>query len=190
MLREFTFKIPLTRFGIGLSITNVVDFERAASENRIVQTAGVVDNRHHLAGQRRPEHAAFAKEDVARHLNRVRCMIAFFGLVGVEAQKIDRLLSLEVNETQILTVLQPPTSRLTRRNDIVTQYPAINLDAVDGHALSPQHPLPLGIRINSLISATVSPIPVEFAGLEHERARLQLAILEAIDGHHFRIVAG
>lgn len=100
------------------------------------------------------------------------------------------VLSLEINETQILTALKPPTPRLTRRNDIVTQYPAINLDAVDSHDVSPQRPLPLGTSFNSLISAAVSPIPVEFSGLEHERSRLQLAILDAVDGHHLRIVAG
>ena len=71
MLREFTLEVPLARFGICLSIADGVDFENAASENRIMQTAGVVHNRHHLAGQGRPEYATFAKKDVTRHLERV-----------------------------------------------------------------------------------------------------------------------
>ena len=114
MAGELGLEVLLASPGIAGAVAHVVELERAAPEDGVVSAAGVLDHRHHLAGPHRPQHRSLAEVDVALELDRVRRVVALFGVVGVEAEEVDRLLTLEIDEHEVLAPSDPPAPRPSR----------------------------------------------------------------------------
>ena len=77
----------------------IVRFAAAAIE-RVVTTAGIRDDSKQRGAAIGIKHCVDPNIDVALHLDRIGGAVAVAAISGVEAQKIDRLLALQIDEPQ------------------------------------------------------------------------------------------
>ena len=117
MAGELGLEVLLAGARVACAVAHVVELERAASEDRVVPAAGVLDDGHHPAGTHGPQHRALAEVDVALELDRVRRVVTLRGVVGVVAEEVDRLLALEIDEHQTFSLGDPPAPRQSRPDD-------------------------------------------------------------------------
>ena len=81
--------------------------------------AGIFDESHQLAGPHGPHARVLAEIDVAVQLDGVGGIVTVRRVVGVVAQKIDRLLALEIDDAQDFPLAHHGAPRLAGRNDRV-----------------------------------------------------------------------
>src|SRR5262249_12414310 len=88
------------------AVTDLVALGAAAAADRVVATAGVLDDREKPPAHVRVQTVARRQEDRARILHGVGGVVALARIVGVVTEEVDRLLALEVDDPQGLTLLE------------------------------------------------------------------------------------
>jgi hypothetical protein len=91
----------------------------AAAIDRVVTTAGVGDDSKQRRAAIGMKHCADPNIDVALHLDRIGGAIAVAAISGVEAQKIDRLLALQIDEPEDFAAPDNLSPRPSGRHNLV-----------------------------------------------------------------------
>jgi hypothetical protein len=91
----------------------------AAAINRVVTTAGIPDDSKQRGAAIGIKHCVDPNIDVALHLDRIGRAVAVAAITGVEAQKIDRLLALQIDEPEDFAAPNNLSPRRSGRHDLV-----------------------------------------------------------------------